>query len=299
MLKLFQLTKRNASLYFRDRMAVFSSLLSMIIIIGLMLIFLGDMYIDGLNEIFESIPDAGNKTKDAKLLVLSWTTAGIIPINAVMVTLSSLTSMISDKTSGKINSIYTAPISRTVISASYIASAWITSVIVCILTLAISEIYFFAKGMEVFSAAVHLELFGMIAVNSFTYSAIMYLLAALIKSESAWGAIGTIIGTLVGFLGGVYLPIGQFSGVIASLLKCTPIIYSTVMFRQVMTDSLTDEVLSGASSEVINEYKSFMGIDIDLFGKSLSAAGCIAIMLIFGIAFMAAGTLVTGLKKKK
>ena len=71
------------------------------------------------------------------------------------------------------------------------------------------------------------------------------------------------------------------------------------MFRQVMTDSLTDEVLSGASSEVINEYKSFMGIDIDLFGKSLSAAGCIAIMLIFGIAFMAAGTLVTGIKKKK
>ena len=264
-----------------------------------MLIFLGDMYIDGLNEIFESIPDAGNKTKDAKLLVLSWTTAGIIPINAVMVTLSSLTSMISDKTSGKINSIYTAPISRTVISASYIASAWITSVIVCILTLAISEIYFYAKGMEVFSAAVHLELFGMIAVNSFTYSAVMYLLAALIKSESAWGAIGTVIGTLVGFLGGVYLPIGQFSGVIASLLKCTPIIYSTVMFRQVMTDSLTDEVLSGASSEVINEYKSFMGIDIDLFGKSLSAAGCIAIMLIFGIAFMAAGTLVTGIKKKK
>lgn len=50
MLKFFQLTKRNASLYFRDKMAVFSSMLSMIIIIGLMLIFLGDMYIDGLNE---------------------------------------------------------------------------------------------------------------------------------------------------------------------------------------------------------------------------------------------------------
>lgn len=299
MLKLFQLTQRNASLYFRDKMAVFSSLLSMIIIIGLMLIFLGDMYIDGLNEIFESIPDAGNKTKDAKLLVLSWTTAGIIPINAVMVTLSSLTSMISDKTSGKINSIYTAPISRTVISASYIASAWISSVIVCILTLALSEIYFCTKGMEIFSPAVHLEIFGMIAINSFTYSAIMYLLAALIKSESAWGAIGTIIGTLVGFLGGVYLPIGQFSSVIASLLKCTPIIYSTVMFRQVMTDSLTDEVLYGAPSEVINEYKSFMGIDLNLFGNSLSAAGCVAIMLIFGIAFMAAGTLVTGIKKKK
>lgn len=216
-----------------------------------------------------------------------------------MVTLSTLTSMISDKTSGKINSIYTAPIKRTIISASYIASAWISSVIVCILTLAISEIYLYTKGMDVFSAAVHLEIFGMIAVNSFTYSAVMYLLAALIRSESAWGAIGTVIGTLVGFLGGVYLPIGQFSGVIASALKCTPIIYSTVMFRKVMTDSLTDEVLCGASSEVINEYKSFMGIDLDIFGKNISTAVCIAIMLIFGIVFMAAGTLITGLKKKK
>lgn len=153
--------------------------------------------------------------------------------------------------------------------------------------------------MDVFSAAVHLEIFGMIAVNSFTYSAVMYLLAALIRSESAWGAIGTVIGTLVGFLGGVYLPIGQFSGVIASALKCTPIIYSTVMFRKVMTDSLTDEVLCGASSEVINEYKSFMGIDLDIFGKNISTAVCIAIMLIFGIVLMAAVTLITGLKKKK
>lgn len=298
MLKLFQLSKRNVSLYFRDKMAIFSSLLSMIIIIGLMLIFLGDMYVEGLNEIFETIPDAENKTNDAKLLVLSWTIAGIIPINAVMVTLSSLTSMINDKTSGKINSIYTAPISRTTISASYIASAWISSVIICILTLIISEVYLFTQGLNLFSPAVHFAILGMIAVNSFTYSSIMYLLASLIKSASAWGAIGTVIGTLVGFLGGVYLPIGQFSGLIASLLKCTPIIYSTVMFRQIMTNDITDAVLHSAPSKTVSEYKSFMGIDLDLFGNNLSTISCVAIMIGFGIAFMAAGTLVTGLKKK-
>ena len=41
--KLTEFVKRNMKIYLRDRSAVFFSLMTMIIIIGLMLLFLGDM----------------------------------------------------------------------------------------------------------------------------------------------------------------------------------------------------------------------------------------------------------------
>ena len=44
------ITKRNLMLYLRDKGAVFFSLLSMLIIIGLMVLFLGDAAIQNIQE---------------------------------------------------------------------------------------------------------------------------------------------------------------------------------------------------------------------------------------------------------
>ncbi|MDE6727656.1 MAG: hypothetical protein K2J80_06920, partial [Oscillospiraceae bacterium] len=133
MSKFIQLTKRNMLLYFRDKGSVFMSLLSMLIILALMLFFLGDMSVENITELLAELPgrDTSNDESNAELLVLAWTVAGIIPINSVMVALSALSSIIKDKTAGKINSIYTAPVSRLTIALSYISiyAACVTSVI--------------------------------------------------------------------------------------------------------------------------------------------------------------------------
>ena len=120
------ITGRNMKIYLRDRGAVFFSLLSTFIVIGLMVFFLGDMNIEAITGILEEFPgrDAARDEENAKLLVLSWTSAGILAINAVTVTLSVLSGMIKDKASGRLNSIYTAPVSRLTIAAGYIAAAW-------------------------------------------------------------------------------------------------------------------------------------------------------------------------------
>ena len=108
------MTGRNLKLYLRDQGAVFFSLLSMLIVIGLMTLFLGDMHIEEITNLLGKFPgrDAAADKKNAELFVLSWTFAGILSINAVSVTFSALTSMVKDKTSGRIHSIYTVPVSR-------------------------------------------------------------------------------------------------------------------------------------------------------------------------------------------
>lgn len=285
------LTGRNIKVYLRDRGAVFFSLLSTLIVICLMMFFLGDMNIMAITDFLAQFPgrDAAADKENAELLVLAWTSAGILSINGVTVTLASFSGMIKDRVNGKMSSIYTAPVSRMVIAASYIAAAWISSLIVCLITLALTEVYSVTKGMEPFSVVTHLQIVGLIMVNSFVFATLMYLLTMVAKTEGAWSGLGTVIGTLVGFLGGIYIPIGSLSEVIGGMMKCTPVLYSTAMFRKVMLQDIVQKTFEGTPAEFIPEYNLEMGIDLEVFGHTMTVAeewilllGCGIMFLVFG-----------------
>lgn len=295
MVQYFELVKRNMRIYLRDRAAVFFSLLSMVIVLALMLFFLGDSYESAITGALAALPDrdASLDADNASMFVLLWTCAGIVSINAVTVTMAVYSAMIKDRSEGRFGSIYTAPISRLTVSASYVTAAWVCSVIICLLTLAISEIYCIIEGGEPFSLMAHLKLIGMIAANSFTYASLMYLAAVLIKTEGAWSGIGTVVGTLVGFLGGIYLPIGELADSIAASLKCLPVIYGTKMFRSVMVEEIGAKLFEGAPDAIRDELYEVLGVELECFGVQVSDTVCVALHLLCGLLFLAAGVLVT------
>lgn len=298
--QLFAITSRNLKQYLRDTGAIFFSLLSMFIVIVLMFFFLGDANVAGITDLLSRFPgrDPQRDKENANLLVLAWTCAGMVSINAVTVTQASLSYMIKDRESGKLNSIYTAPVSRMTVAAGYVLSAWISSVIVCTATLLISEVYCVTQGMEPFSLASHLKLVGMIGANSFTYATLMYLVATLVKSNGAWGGLGTIIGTLVGFLGGIYFPIGQLSDGIAAIMKCTPVIYGTALFRSEMTAIVLADTFQGIPAEVVTEFSRIMGIELMIGDHALTAPQELLILLTCGIVFLIWGAAAVRFSKK-
>lgn len=298
--QLRMITVRNLKLYMRDKGAVFFSLLSMFIVIGLTLLFLGEVQTENITNLLAQFPgrDASADDKNAKLLVLVWTSAGILSINAVTVTMSSLSSVIKDRVSGKLNAVYTAPVSRLAIAAGYVLSAWAASMFICMLTLFCTEAYGVACGLEWFSAAVHLKLSGMVAVNSFAYAAFMYVAAVLVKSESSWSGLGTVVGTLTGFLGGIYLPIGQLSEGVGNFMKCTPVIYGTAMFREVMTEPVLDVAFADIPGQAVDTYCEAMGIGLFVFGNKVTAGMSLVLLLIFGIIFLMIGVCVVKFAKR-
>jgi multidrug/hemolysin transport system permease protein len=272
----------------------------MIIIILLMFFFLGDTNADGITNTLAQFPgrDAAADKENARLLMLAWTCAGMVSINAVTVTQASLSYMIKDRESGKLNSIYTAPVSRMVIAAGYVLAAWISSVIICTLTLVITEVYCIMQGMAPYSFLSHLKLIGMIAANSFTYATLMYLVAALVKSGGAWGGIGTIVGTLVGFLGGIYFPIGQLADGIAAMMKCTPVIYGTALFRSEMTAAALDATFEGIPAPVVTEFNRVMGIELTIGDAVLTVPQELAVLLVCGTVFLICGAAAVRFSKK-
>lgn len=278
---------RNLKINLRDRGSIFFSFLSMIIIIGLMLLFLGDTTVDTIMDVIKQIPGRGGEEDRmmAQNLIYLWTTAGIMAINSATITLAVYSNMIKDRTGNRLNSIMVMPISRGVIVLGYIVSAWMASVVMSLITLGVIEGIGVTKGIAIFPVRTQLMLILVIMLNSFVYSAVMYFAASLIKTEGAWSGFGIVVGTLVGFLGGIYFPIGALSETVQGAVKCFPIIYGTSMFRKIMMGAAEDDFYAGCPDEIRTIIDEKMGISLKVFENTLSMSEETIILIGIGIAF--------------
>lgn len=289
---------RNLKRYFRDKGTVFFSLLTMLIVIALMLFFLGDMYVTSTVEMAEEmhIENLEQVETNMRLYFLLWTVAGILAVNTVTVTLTLIGFRINDAAEHKMQSFFISPISRLKLSLGYIGAAWICSMLIGLITLVVSEIYVISQGAEMFTVIEMLEIIGMLAVNSFTYAALMDFISLFVKKEGAWSGFGTVIGTLVGFLGAIYIPMGGLPDGVQSFLKFTPVLYGTSMLRSVMTDTAAETLFAdfGEFGETIaTEYAEEMGVTIAFGENILPVWGEVAIILICGIILAGASVIVS------
>lgn len=295
MREIMGLAGRNLKIYLRDRGAVFFSLLSAIIVIVLMLVFLGDMNVQSissaLDEMHVGTPD--ENLENAKQLIIMWAMGGILCVNGVTVSSMVMSTMINDFTNGKIQAFRTAPISRIKLSLGYIISAWAASSFICVLTLAAADILGAVNGTPLPDIADHLLLIAMILVNCFTYSGIMYFAGLLIKTAGAWSGFATLISTLVGFLGAIYIPMGSLPEGVQTVLKCLPVLHGCSMFRSVLTKPISEVAFEGAPQQFITECNREMGTTVVFGDNEISPMIQLAILLICGIIFIAAATLIS------
>ncbi len=285
MKQISKLTGRHIRLYMRDGGTVLFSLLSMIIVIMLMVVFLGNMNVEEVVELLEemNVADLEQGSINAEKLILMWTIAGVISVNAVMIAMSISGSLVQDKSSHRLQSFYVSPVSRVQLAVSYVCAAWIGTMAVCLMTLLLGEVFAVFNGVEWLSFAAHGKLLGMIVVCSFVYSAIMYLIAQFVDSMGAWSGFGTVIGTLVGFLGAIYLPMGMLPEGVQTILKCMPFLHGASMFRNVFTESLLADTFAGLPAEVMAEYSEVMGITVSFGDKAVLTAYQVACLVVCGM----------------
>ena len=295
------INKRNLGLYFRDYSAVFFSLLSMLIIIVLMVFFLGDINNKDLLDAIKLVPGRGGEEDAASIknFVFLWTCAGIMTINASTVTHAFYSNMIKDRTGNRLNSLFVMPVKRPVFVLSYISAAWAAGVIMSIGTLIVTEFIGYLNGVSILPLSTNLELLLLIMLNTFVYSSIMFLFATVIKSQSAWSGIGIILGTLSGFLGGIYFPLGSMSETMQKVVKCFPFIYGTSLFRKIILKPLENSFFDGTPEILRTEVDKAMGMELTLYVNQLSDLGKAGILIAVGVAFIIISTLCLSLDKKK
>ena len=294
---LIRLIKRNILVYCRDRSNIFFSFLSMLIIIGLMVVFLGKMNADNVVDLLSRYGgerDIALDRANAEQLVMLWTLAGIVVVNSITITLSMVGIMVEDEAQKRLSSFYVAPVSRPMFVFSYVIAAIIMGIIMCTLTVVIGVAYIVISGGTMISLAVITKVFLYIVLNVFTSATMVFLIANFVHSQSAFGGLSTIIGTLVGFLAGIYLPLGMLPDKLQNVLKCFPLLHGCSFMRELLTKDILSKTFVGCPEELVSGYKEAMGISVMYGGEVVSATFQVAFLVISGIIFIGIAALLQG-----
>ncbi|AIO18575.1 ABC-2 family transporter protein [Candidatus Izimaplasma bacterium HR1] len=275
---LYQLVLRNIRLYLRDKAAVFFSFLSVIIILALYIIFLGKMTRSNLPVEILNL-DGGD------WLVSSWIMAGILTVSTVTVPLGAVGNLIDDRADGLLNDFYTSPIGRNTLALSYLISAWVIGFIMVMINLVIGQVYVLSQGGEFLSLIGYLELIGLVLLCIMAFSSFFFFLSLFIRTRNAYGMLSTLVGTFIGFLGGIYLPIGFFEGFFGKVMNSLPTAHAVALVRKVYMAGAIDKLFSGVPQSVYDDYAEFNGIEVVIGEYQMTTLHMVLSLVIFMVVF--------------
>lgn len=277
---LWNLISRNLKRYLRDRAAVFFSFLSVIIILLLYILFLGKMQSDNLADNFGNIDGID-------WLVSAWIMAGIMIVSTVTVPLGAVGNLIDDRDDQMLNDFYASPVSRNVLALSYLVSAWIIGFIMLMANFVVANIYIIMQGGELLSLVGNLEVLGLIILSIMTFSSFFFFISLFMKTRNAYGTLSTLVGTFIGFLGGIYIPIGVLGKNIQTVMNTLPIAHAVTLMRRIFMEGAIAEVFDGAPEGVYNAYADIYGLNVVVgnfeFQNWHMLVSMIAFMVIFYI----------------
>lgn len=286
---LLRLVKRNILIYVRDKSNIFFSLLSMLIILGLMVVFLGKMNADTVTDLLKQyggVRDAAADKDHAEQLVMLWTLAGIVVVNSVMITLVMVGMMVEDEVQKRLSSFYVSPVNRFVFIMGYIISAIVLGVTICVLTVAVGEGYFAIIGVDLLTLEQLGKIFIYIILNVFVSASMVFLILNFVHTQSALSGLSTIIGTLVGFMACIYLPMGMLPEKVQTVIKCFPMIHGSSFLRDIFTKEIMIKTFENCPEKLISDYKEYMGMTVTYNNNVISDVKKVAFLAACGIIFI-------------
>lgn len=268
--------KRNLKIYLRDRWAVFFSLLGVLVVFALYILFLGDVYKADLGEI-----------EEAGEIMNNWVMAGVLAITSFTTTLGMLQTVVRDKDNRIEKDFYAAPVKRVQLAGGYFLAAYGVGIVMTLIAFGLAEIYIVAEGGEGIPLSSLPAMFLLIALTVLMNTSISLFLSSLFKSVSAYGTVQTIMGTLIGFLTGIYLPIGMLIGAVQWVVKIFPVSHAAVLFRNLMMQRSMNAAFEGVPEEIVLEVKENLGVLFFAGGKEIGLWVSILVMAVTTVLFFA------------
>ncbi|NLY52649.1 MAG: ABC transporter permease [Firmicutes bacterium] len=268
------LVKRNLLLFFRDRAAVFFSLLGVFVIIGLYLLFLGDV----MKSDFRRIEGAGP-------LVDNWIMAGVIAVTPITTVMGALGNMIDDQRFKISKDFLSSPVKRSTLASGYIASSFIIGVVMTLFTIVLAEVYIVVNGGAPMNSSALGKVLAVVILNCLSATFMLFFVVSLFKSPSAYSTASTLIGTLIGFLTGIYIPVGSLPAPIQTLIKIFPPSHAAMLIRRIMMESAEAAAFAGAPASELLRFRLIMGVSFDLGGRVISWWESTLYLLCVGVVF--------------
>ncbi len=289
---LFRLTLRDVRVYLRDRASVFFSFLSILIIIGMYALFLGDNTARSIENAVQAAHGGSGDIRidGVKWMVDAWIMAGILVVNALTVTLGALGVLVDDESRKRLGAFLVAPVKRGRLVQGYLLAAMLVGLLLGMATLAVSQLYIVLKGGELLSFSALVRAMGLQVLNVFSSGCIVFFFVSFVRTPGAFGTLSTIMGTLVGFLAGIYMPVGAMPPAVQTVMKFVPLTHAAALMRQVFMAAPMERVFESvppqAAEGVRNEIEEVFGVRIFVDGSALSTTVMLGIVAGAGLLFL-------------
>ena len=260
------LVERSLKIFLKDKASVFFSLLAPLIVLGLYLLFLGDIQMDGIKAAFEGAPI---DDKLLKSFVDSWMLAGVLSVACVTVSFSVQGITVQDREKGVLNDMLASPISRGIIDLSYLISNFVVTLCICLIVLAVAFVYVAITGWTLSFVDVVL-LIALTVMSVLSASVISTLVGLAFRTSSQHSAFVGIISAVIGFVMGAFMPLSAFPEGVQYVTLFVPATYSAALYRNLFMRGALEKIdaaLPGAEDGL----KGSFSMELDFFGKTIGA----------------------------
>lgn len=249
------IVRRNLRLFFRDRMNVFFSLLGAIILFLLYTLFLARLQLDALSDTF---PDASDQ--EIRAFVDSWMFAGIVLITTITTGLGALVPLVEDAETGRFRDFLVSPVRRGQLVLGYLLSAVFVAILMSLIVLALSIVYLGLVDDTWLDAEAIARIIGFTVLCCVAFTALSAFVVSFVRSSAAFSGLSTVIGTVLGFIAGAYIPVGSLPDAVASTVNALPFAQGAMLLRREFTESTLDAMVGG-NDEAAEGIREFYGID--------------------------------------
>lgn len=254
MLALFS---RNLKVYTRDRLGFFMSFLSVIILILVYQVFLGQIQIDAIKVALNN----NSISSETIQMVNFWLISGLTTIISMTSTLGAFGIMVSDQEKKLNEDFKVSPVSNFKVELGYAVFAIIFGIVMTMFSCIFAIVVFNGfSSLQDFSIIDYLKILGIVSMGTILSSAIILPILSFIHTSSAFTTLSTIVGTFIGFVSGVYLSIGSVGETLQRVMTWFPLTQVNALLKQILMKDSIVQVFDKAPSGVVNDYKESYGV---------------------------------------
>ncbi|MFC5500750.1 ABC transporter permease [Lysinimonas soli] len=272
---------RNLRIYFRDRLGVFFSLLGALVLFLLYMLFLRTLQ---TGDLANSFPAASSASVSA--FVDTWMFAGIISITTITTGLGAFSSFVDDAVTARFRDFLVSPIRRSQLSLGYLISSFVIAMTMSIIVLVLSLAYlFFVDGLLLGVATIAIVV-GEIALSCLAFAALSAFGISFVRTQGAFAALSTIVGTVLGFIAGAYVPVGAFPEGVRNVINALPFGQLATLIRQQLSEGTLAKLTAG-QPQATERLSAVYGITASVGDWQVPTAYVLAVLAAMAVVFTA------------
>ena len=269
------LVNRHLIYFFKDKINVLFTVISLIVVLSLYFLFIKDFTIDAIKQVCPA--NNIEQFTDQSMLI------GLILVTGFSASLGMLNLFIKDISNHVINDFLITPHYKITIYTSYLFASVVISLFFS--TLGFFLIIFYLNNTYILNITSMnlLSTYFLIIINCIVSSLILMIIAFFIKTSQSFATIGNLGATIIGFIIGVYIPLGYYPDTIQSILVISPLSTIACATRNVFTIDILKDITFNLPSDVMHEIQKVFGCTLSFNNDVLSLSQLYQV--IFGLLF--------------